>query len=42
MEELVQAVLGNNPKCAVEYANEIFDEDSGKLMKNRQLITHPK
>jgi hypothetical protein len=42
MEELAQAVLDNDPKCAVEYANEIFDEESGKLMKYRQLITHPK
>ena len=42
MEELAQAVLDNDPKCAVEYANENFDEESGKLMKYRQLITHPK
>jgi len=42
MEELAQAVLDDNPKYAVEYANEIFDEDSGKLLKYRQLITHPK
>ena len=42
MEELAQAVLDQDPKCAVEYANEIFDEESGKLMKYRQLITHPK
>ena len=42
MEELAQAVLDDDPRCAVEYANEIFDEESGKLMKYRQLITHPK
>ena len=43
MEELAQAVLDNNLKCAaVEYANEIFDEDLGKLMKYSQLITHLK
>ena len=42
MEELAQAVLDDDPKCAVEYANEILDEESGKLMKYRQLITHLK
>ena len=42
MEEMAQAVMDDDPKCAVEYANEIFDEESGKLMKYRQLITHPK
>ena len=26
-------IVDDNPKPAVEYANEIFDEDSGKLMK---------
>jgi hypothetical protein len=25
-----------------EFAYEVFDEESGKLMKYRQLITHPK
>jgi hypothetical protein len=42
MEELAQAVLNDNPRPAEEYANEIFNEDMGKLMKYRQLITHPK
>jgi len=42
LEELAQAVMDDNPRPAVEYAYEIFDEDSGKLMKYRQLITHPK
>ena len=42
MEELAQAVIDDNRAQAIEYANEVFDEDSGKLMKYRQLITHPK
>jgi len=40
-QEFAQAVLNDNPKSAVEFANEIFDADSGKMLKYRQLITHP-
>jgi len=40
MMELAQAIVDDNP--TIEFANEVFDEDSGKLMKYRQLITHPK
>ena len=41
-QEFAQAVLNDNPKTAVEFANEIFDDDSGKILKYRQLLTHPK
>jgi len=40
--ELAQAVLDGRQVCATECAHEIFDEESGKLLKYRQLITHPK
>jgi hypothetical protein len=40
MMELAQAIVDDMP--TIEFANEVFDEDSGKFMKYRQLITHPK
>ena len=33
---------GYAKRTAGEFANEIFDEDSGKMLKYRKLITHPK
>jgi hypothetical protein len=42
MTELAQAVIDDEPTAAVEFANEVFDEESGKLLKYRKLITHPK
>ncbi len=41
MIELAQAVLDDYPVAAAEFAGEIFDEESGKLMKYQKLITHP-
>ena len=40
--ELAEAVLDDDPKAALEFANEIFDADSGQMLKYRKLITHPK
>jgi hypothetical protein len=31
--ELAQAVLDDDPKAAVEFANEVFDADSGQMLK---------
>ena len=42
MTELAQAIMDDNPLTAMEFANKVFDEDSGKLLKYRKLITHPK
>ena len=39
---MVQAIVNNGPRAAAEFANEIFDDESGKLLKYRSLITHPK
>jgi hypothetical protein len=40
--ELAQAVLDDDPKAALEFANEIFDADYGQMLKYRKLISHPK
>jgi hypothetical protein len=40
MTELVQAIIDDNPTA--EFANEVFDTESGKLLKYQKLITHPK
>jgi hypothetical protein len=42
MTKLAQAVIDDDPTAAAEFANEVFDEESGKLLKYRKLITHPK
>jgi hypothetical protein len=42
MTELAQAILDDNPSSVAEFAGEVFDDESGKLLKYRQLITHPK
>ena len=42
MTDLAQAILDDNPLPAVEHANEIFDAETGELLKYRKLITHPK
>ncbi len=42
MTELAQAVIDDDSTAAAEFANEAFDEESGKLLKYRKLITHPK
>jgi hypothetical protein len=41
MMELAQAVLEDNPLTTTEQAFVAFDDDTGKLLKYRQLITHP-
>jgi hypothetical protein len=33
MTELAQAVMDDDPTATAEFANEVFDEESGKLMK---------
>ena len=40
--ELAGAVLDDDPKAALEFANEIFDADSGQILKYRKLLSHPK
>ncbi len=42
MMELAQSVLDDNPLSTTEQAFEVFDDDTGKLLKYWQLITHPK
>ncbi len=42
MTELAQAILDDNPTTAVEHANEIFDAETGHVLKYRKLISHPK
>ena len=42
MMEMAQAVLDDNASTTTEQAFEIFDKDTGKLLKYQQLITHPK
>jgi hypothetical protein len=42
MTELVQAVIDDDPTAAAELTNEVFDKESGKFLKYRKLITHPK
>ncbi len=42
MTELAHAVIDDDPTAAAEFANEVFDEESGKLFKYRKLIPHPK
>jgi hypothetical protein len=42
MTELAHAVIDDDPTAAAEFANEVFDEESGKLLKYPKLITHPK
>ncbi len=40
--ELAQAILDNRPHATTEFANEVFDKESGKMLTYRKLITHPK
>ena len=40
--ELAEAVLDDDSKAALEFAIEIFDADSGQMLKYQQLISHPK
>jgi hypothetical protein len=42
MTGLAQAVIDDDPTAAVEIANEVFDKESGKLLKYWKLITHQK
>ncbi len=42
MIELAQKVLGNDLSITPEKAFEVFDDDTGKLLKYQQLITHLK
>jgi hypothetical protein len=42
MTESAQAVIDDDPTAAAEFANEVFDKESGKLLKYWKLITHPK
>jgi hypothetical protein len=42
MTELAQAILDDNPNTSWEYANEIFDDKTGKFLKYCKLISHPK
>jgi hypothetical protein len=42
MTELVQAFIDDDPTAASEFVNELFDKESGKLLKYLKLITHPK
>jgi len=39
--ELAQAILDDETHNTKEVACEIFDEESGKLLKYRQLLAHP-
>jgi hypothetical protein len=39
---MVQAIVNYGPRAAAEFANEICNDESGKLFKYRSLITHPK
>jgi hypothetical protein len=41
MTELAHPVIDGDPTAAAEFLNEVFDEESGKLLKYRKLITHP-
>ncbi len=41
MTKWAQAILSDTG-VATNFANEVFDEESGKLMKYQQLITHPR
>ena len=41
--ELAQAILDDNQEGRViEFANEVFDKETGELLKYRKLITHPR
>ena len=40
--ELAQAILDDEAHNTNDFACEIFDEKSGKLLKYRQLLAHPK
>jgi hypothetical protein len=42
MTELAQAVIDDDPTAAAELANEVFDGESGKLLKYCKMISHPK
>ncbi len=42
MTELAHAVIDDDPTAAAEFANKVFDKESGKLLKYRKLITYPK
>ena len=42
MTDLAQAILDDNPLPTGEHANEIFDAETGKLLKYCKLISHPK
>jgi hypothetical protein len=42
MAELAQAILDDNRTMIIEFANEVFDEETGELLKYRKLITHPR
>ena len=39
---MAQALLDDNASTTIKQAFEIFDKDTGKLLKYRQLISHPK
>ena len=42
LTELAQATLDDNLNTSSEHANEIFDDETGQLLKYRKLISHPK
>ncbi len=45
MIELAQVILDDNPNPVefnIEFVNEVFDEETGELLKYRKLIAHPK
>ncbi len=39
--ELAGVVLDDDPKVALEFANEIFNADSGQMLKYQKLLSHP-
>lgn len=42
MVEFALSILDNRPMVTREFAEEVFDEEFGRQLKYRQLITHPK
>jgi hypothetical protein len=42
MMELAQAIYAESPTASEEYACEVFDPETGELLKYRKLISHPK
>ena len=42
MTELAQAIIDDNPHAITEFANEVFDEETGQLLKYRELLAHPR